>query len=310
MFLLGHSETAKAAPQTYEIINLYDAFGDEPEGMTEHFGFSALIRYGDTTILFDAGTSADILTKNAAALGVDLADVDFAVASHAHADHTGGFDALTRVNPTAKIYMPNDFFGAAAPLEFKVSGKEPDAVTQLPESHRYFGGASDLAQLHGQGRFYGVTEYVDKTTEIAPGIRLVATTSTNMGYFSKYPGVDLNGEPAEGEAKFKGLPELTLSLTTPNGQVLVVGCSHSGIETIVKTSKQELKEDVALVAGGFHLLPYDRQTLEALSTRLKTNLGVKAVAPAHCTGHLAFVVLQQHYADHYRFFGLGSRIAG
>ena len=33
------------------ILNLYDAFGPERDGLVQDFGFSALVRYGDTTIL-------------------------------------------------------------------------------------------------------------------------------------------------------------------------------------------------------------------------------------------------------------------
>jgi 7,8-dihydropterin-6-yl-methyl-4-(beta-D-ribofuranosyl)aminobenzene 5'-phosphate synthase len=298
--------------QAYELINLYDAFGEKREGTQQDFGFSALVRHKGKTILFDSGTNADVLEKNAKALGVDLSKVDFAVASHAHSDHTGGFDYLKRVNPKVKIYFPSDFFGAGGPLDFDVSGKEPDVAEELPAEQRYFAGKHTKAKLRTTGRFYGSTEYVKKSKRIAPGVHLIATTSPNMGYFTSYPGVDLEGKPVvdEGKAKHLGLPELSLSLSTKKGEVLIVGCSHSTVEAIVKETKKVTKRKVHLLAGGYHLLPYDRATIAGIAERLKKKLGVESIAPAHCTGHLAFKVLRDVYAANYRFFGLGSKLEG
>jgi 7,8-dihydropterin-6-yl-methyl-4-(beta-D-ribofuranosyl)aminobenzene 5'-phosphate synthase len=301
-----------AYAQSYEVINLYDAFGEPKKGTKQNFGFSALIKYDGKTILFDSGTNADILEKNAKALGVDLSKVDFAVASHAHSDHTGGFDYLVRMNPKVKIYFPADFFGAGGPLTFDVAGKEPKAAKKLPKKQRYFGGKTTKAKLHGTGRFYKQVEYVKESRELSPGIHLVATTSPNMGYFTSYPGVDLEGNPVEerGDPKLIGLPELSLSLETKDGALLFVGCSHSTVEVIVKEAKRVTKGDIRLLAGGYHLLPYDRETIDGIAKRLKGRLGVKTIAPAHCTGHLAFEILRAAYGEDYRFFGLGSRLQG
>src|SRR5687768_13126110 len=53
------------------ILNLFDAFGPNVPGTQKAFGFSALVHYEGKTILFDAGSSADVLEANARALGVD-----------------------------------------------------------------------------------------------------------------------------------------------------------------------------------------------------------------------------------------------
>ncbi len=297
--------------QAIELINLYDAFGEKHEGTEKNFGFAALVRYEGNTILFDAGTSADVLEKNTKALGIDLREVDFAVASHSHPDHIGGFDYLLRVNPKVKIYFPNDFFGAGAPLPaFPIAGKEPEVVDELPEKQRYFGGAITTAVLRTDGRYYKSVEYVEQSTRLAKGIHLIATRSPFLGYFNRYPKVDLEGLPitGAGDAQLIGLPELSLSLSTSKGEVLVVGCSHSTVEAIVKETRQVVKRDVYQLVGGYHLLPYDRKTIEGIATRLKKELGVDIVAPAHCTGHLAFKVLRDTYGKDYWFFGLGSRL--
>ena len=104
------------------------------------------------------------------------------------------------------------------------------------------------------------------------------------------------------------MPELSLVASTSKGDVLVVGCSHSSVEAIVESARATRAAPIDLVVGGFHLLPYSRESIRDLAQRLKTDLGVKTVAPAHCSGHVAFDEFRQAYGDAYRFFGLGSKI--
>jgi 7,8-dihydropterin-6-yl-methyl-4-(beta-D-ribofuranosyl)aminobenzene 5'-phosphate synthase len=104
------------------------------------------------------------------------------------------------------------------------------------------------------------------------------------------------------------LQELSLSLDTEQGEVLIVGCSHSTVEKIIIDTKSYSQNDIALVYGGYHLLPYNHKVLTDLSNRLKGELQVKRVAPAHCSGHLAFRILRDFYKEDYVFAGLGEII--
>ena len=104
------------------------------------------------------------------------------------------------------------------------------------------------------------------------------------------------------------LQELSLSLDTEEGELLVVGCSHSTVETIISSARDFTGREISLLYGGYHLLPYDRATLESLAVRLKEDHDVKKIAPAHCTGHLAFKILQDTFGDDYVFAGLGSTV--
>jgi 7,8-dihydropterin-6-yl-methyl-4-(beta-D-ribofuranosyl)aminobenzene 5'-phosphate synthase len=301
--------STEAGAAEVKIVNLYDAFGKGNPDVTFDFGFSAYIEYGGTKILFDAGTDADILRRNAQALGVDLTEVDYAVASHSHADHISGFDYLLEVNPDVRIYFPNDFFGGAAPLRFSVQGTDAWAAEDIPEDMRYFGGGVDEVEIRPSGRFWKANvDYVDSTVMVAPGVTLISTKSPFIGTFSRYPNLGLTGEPSSSEVSYRGLPELSMMLDTERGAVLLVGCSHSTIEAIVRESLAVAGGAVALVMGGYHLLPYTEEELTDLASRLKNELGVTHVAPAHCTGHLAFKVLMSAYGDGFIRAGLGSEI--
>lgn len=312
--LLGAAfSTAHAQMQIREgaITNLYDAFGRN-DSLTQDFGFSCILKYQDKTILFDAGSNADIFKRNVETLGIDLRSVDIAIVSHGHFDHLNGMDYLLEVNPKVKIYMPYDIFWGA-PVPFDATGQEPAVKDSLPEYMQYFNGGKTNFSIRQSGRFWKAdVEYVKESREILPGVRLVAASSPYMGYFSGYPGKSfVQGQFEQQENtnyRYTNLPEISLSLTTDDGEVLIVGCSHSGVENIIREDKNFTQNNIALVYGGFHLLPFDREQLEQLGDVLKNELGVAKVAPAHCTGHLAFRMLKNLYGDNFLFAGLGETI--
>lgn len=303
------AETGKDKPEV-TILNLYDSFGKEIAGTQQDFGFSALITYRGKTILFDSGANADLFKKNVQALGVDLKKVDFAIASHDHFDHVNGFDWLLEVNPKVKIYYPNDRW-AGAPTTFDLAGRNPDIAKQLPAEQQYFGGKrAGVVPLTSSGRFWKANvEFVAESREIAPGISLIATTSTLMGHFTKYPGTitDPNADPIY-EDKYEGLPELSLSLQTAKGEVLIAGCSHSSVDLIAISAKNFVKRDLYALVGGLHLIPYDATFVTGQVKRVKETYGFKKIAPGHCTGHLAFKLLRDAYGPDYLLAGLGSKL--
>src|ERR1043166_9551953 len=81
-------------------------------------------------------------------------------------------------------------------------------------------------------------------------------------------------------------PEISLAMKTEKGIVLITGCSHSKVEEIVRATKQFLGGNIDLVEGGFHLFPYDAAYITSIAKLMKDDLGVRRVAPAHCTGNL------------------------
>ena len=222
-----------------------------------------------------------------------------------------GVDYLLKINPDVKIYFPNDLFWGA-PVPFDATGAEPMVKDSLPVYMQYFKGGNTKFQINQSGRFWNANiEFIKNSKEILPGLNIIATASEYMGYFSCYPGKSfVEGQFNQGNdaCRNTNLPELSLSMKTEKGQVLIVGCSHTGVEKIVKQVKGTLGEPIDLLYGGFHMIPFNRmQTLEIIDT-LKNFLGVRRVAPAHCTGHLAFKLMKDEYKENYLYAGLGSQI--
>lgn len=260
---------------------LYDAFGTSP-GLTQDWGFAALIEYDGRRILFDAGNDAEIFEQNVRALHVDLRRLDFAVISHRHGDHIAGLSYLLRVNPQVKIYAPREnfgVFGSSLPSSFF----RTDAT--LPRAMRYFEGAP-VAQLRFGAAWPGAHfVLVDTLTEIAPGVTLVSTVSRTPGTLE--------------------LRELSLVIRTPTGALLVVGCSHPGIEAILQAAAV-VTPRVALIVGGLHWVAAADSTIARLTTLLHDVWHVRQIGPGHCTGEPGFVALQKQFGVSYLFAGLGT----
>lgn len=296
------------------ITNLYDAFGKDTS-LKKDFGFSCVTKFNGKTILFDAGGNADFFKHNVQRLGIDLKQVDVAIVSHGHFDHLNGLDYLLEVNPQVKIYMPYDIFWGA-PVPFDATGNDTLVKDSLPVYMRYFDGGKTKFVIPQSGRFWEANvEYVKASKEIFPGARLVATNSPFLGYFSGYP----NKSFVEGQfdnqnngcehIKFTNLPELSLSMKTDKGEVVIVGCSHSGVERIVKQAKDETQNKIELVYGGFHMIPFKRDEVLKFCSYMKNDLGVHCVAPTHCSGHLAFSIFQKEFGSNYIYAGLGETIS-
>lgn len=300
LLLLSISLAAQQpAAHTGTILNIYDAFGLQKEGTVLDWGFSVLIDYNGKKILFDTGNNAEKFAHNVVALHVDLQKVDFAVLSHRHGDHATGFSHLMSVNPRVKGYLPDDPV-LGSPIGSKFDPKEMEG---LAKEERYYGGATTVPMTPGSFFNGKNVEYIHESREIAPGIVLIRTVSKLMGDFSAYPPAE------EGHPDFEGFPELSLALKTSRGWVLITGCSHSKVETIVEATKQFTHGDIALLEGGFHWLPYDTTFVEKMTKQLKDDLGVKRVAPAHCTGHIGFQVLRRAYGNAYSYAGVESVVS-
>ena len=267
-----------------QITVLYDAFG-KTSTMKKDWGFAALIEYGGKRILFDTGNNADIFAHNVEAKGIDLRQLDFAVVSHRHGDHTSGLNHLLKVNPGVTIYAPQEnfgVFGAALPGTFYKRNES------LPSEMRYFDGKPPETLRFGSPWPEGNFTWVSKTTEIMRGFHLILLNGTW--------GADLE------------VKEISLAIDTPDGIILIVGCSHPTIEKIVEAAKNTINKPIHLVLGGTHLLPATNDQISSIATSLHDKWSVQYIAPVHCTGEIAFAILKETFGDRYIYAGLGTTV--
>jgi len=272
-----------AAEPTGQITILYDAFGTDA-AMKKDWGFSALVEVAGKRILFDTGNDAEIFAANVKAKNVDLTRIDFVVLSHRHSDHMAGLNYVLSVNPAVKIYAPKEGFGiygSSLPSSFYRKDES------LPPEMRYYSGKPPEVMKFGTAWHGANIEPVDKTTEIAPGITLIALVSDAPGT--------------------KELKELSLAVKTADGVVLVVGCAHPGIEKIVDAATA-INPKIRLIAGGFHLVVAPDEAIARAVAALKDTFKVENIAPGHCTGEPTFAALKQAYGDRYLYAGVGTSL--
>lgn len=173
-------------------------------------------------------------------------------------------------------------FGAALPETFYRRNES------LPAEMRYFDGNPPETLHFGTPWPQGKFKWVTQTTEVAPGFHLILL---------KGPwGVDLD------------VMELSLAIETPDGIVLVVGCSHPTIEKIVEAAVTAIGQSVHLVIGGTHLLPASDEDIERTAISLRDAWKVAWIAPVHCTGEPAFAILRATFGDRYLYAGLGTAL--
>ncbi len=101
--------------------------------------------------------------------------------------------------------------------------------------------------------------------------------------------------------------EQSLILDAPSGLVIVTGCSHPGIVKIVRRARQVEDKEIDLVIGGFHLGRKPDDEVGDIIKELK-DLGVKRVAPTHCTGNRAIELFREAWGDDFIDAGLGRVI--
>jgi len=260
---------------------LYDSFGKSP-ALTMDWGFAALVEYGGKRILFDTGNNARIFEHNVKALGIDLRNIDFVVISHRHADHTSGLTYLLTVNPRVPIYVPDEPWGLfARGVTNDFYRKDPS----LPADMRYFGGQPpdtlDAGTPWPGANFIPVSQ----RTEVSPGIFIFPGVSTSPGTLE--------------------LKELSLAIKSPQGVILIVGCSHPGVEHILQEATA-IDPHVNILFGGMHQIQKPDPEVERIAAVLRDQYKLDRVAPGHCTGEPEFAALKKAFGDHYVYAGVGT----
>jgi len=279
ILLLAHIAVA-GTPNRVTI--LYDSFGKSPT-LTMDWGFAALVEYGGKRILFDTGNNAQIFEHNVKAAGVDLQKLDFVVMSHRHGDHMGGLAYLLKVNPTVKIYAPKERSGVYGDDQPSSTWYRKDP--SLPAEQRYYSGAPPEIIHMGEAWPNANFQLIDKNIEIVPGMYLIALVSDKPGTLE--------------------LRELSLAIRTPDGLVLVVGCSHPGVEHIMQEASA-IDPHIQFLLGGLHQIQAPDPEVERIARVLHDQYKLDRIAPGHCTGEPEFAALKKTFGDHYLYAGVGS----
>lgn len=153
-----------------------------------------------------------------------------------------------------------------------ILGEKPDIPVYVPENCPY----RVMSSIRSLGGNCIETGNATKITDS------ISTTNT------------LNGPPYE----------QALMIQTNEGMILVTGCSHPGVENLVRNAYDLTEESIRLVIGGFHLGNAGDSQLDRICDELE-EIGVVCVAASHCTGDNSIDYFRERYGDSFVESGVG-----
>ena len=252
------------------IVTLMENTTCNPELTWEH-GLSLYIELGETKILFDAGESG-AFADNAQKLGIDLSQIDFAVLSHGHSDHSGGLLRFLELNDRAPIYASRYAFDGQCNAAGDYIGPDP--------------------RLQGRLGFYG------ERLELTPDILLECPAE-------KFGAIALDTAGLQRREDGKLIPEdfrheQYLQLRENGKSVLFSGCSHRGVINIA----EKYRPDVLI--GGFHFMKREPESLTPEATALLA-LPTEYYT-GHCTGESQYEFLKKLMGDRLHYLPTGAEL--
>ena len=287
MVLIAAGVNVSAQESPARVTILYDAFG-KAQALKHGWGYSALVEYGGKRILFDTGGDLNDFSANVKALGVDLSRLDFVVLTHRHGDHTSGLHQVLKVNPGVHIYTPVEPANFDTPASPTLTNLIKRRVDSAPEDMHYYDGKYPQRLASGSPWPGAKFAQIRTPTEVLPGFWLFSTVS------------DVTGT--------KEMNEISMGIKTPQGLVVVVGCSHPGIEKILEAASK-IDPLVYSVFGGFHLVDVADTEVSGIVTRFRDKWKFERIAAGHCTGEFAFSEFNRVFGSKFDHAGVGSVIA-
>jgi 7,8-dihydropterin-6-yl-methyl-4-(beta-D-ribofuranosyl)aminobenzene 5'-phosphate synthase len=212
------------------------------------------------------------------------------------ADH--GFAALVETPEHVLLF---DTGASKLTLQnMQTMGIDPQVIEAVVISHYHSDHTGGLRPLWDAGLvapIYAPPEPADSIRRNAKGRAEVIDVTDALELF---PGIYIT-------KPIGVIAEDALVVATPEGSVVLVGCSHPGPEGMAEMAQEVVPGKIALLAGGYHLSGYGEDVM-SLGAKL-TRMGVERVMPTHCTGKSAIDALRADYGDRCLEGGVGRRIS-
>jgi len=241
-------------------------------GLLAEHGLAYWIEYSGRRVLFDTGQGG-VIANNAYRLGIPLYQVDAVVLSHGHYDHTGGLMHVLRDNRPARVYAH------PAALEPKYARNKDGTSRDIGMPY-----LSEQPLRKRKDRWVKT----ESPTEILNGLSVTGpiprgTEFENTGGpFFLDPHCERPDPLADDQSLF---------FESARGTVVLLGCAHSGVVNTLQYVRQLTESrPTAFIIGGMHLVGASEERLRRTIEEFRA-LGIRRVAPAHCTGMPATVAL-------------------
>ncbi len=251
-------------------------------------GVSYFIECGGKKILFDTGYS-DLFCLNALKLGLDLRRLDAVVLSHGHNDHTWGLGELVRLLAEAQ----------GEGFQRKIPSLVAHEDSFLPKQEQ----GLDIGMMLSMEQLQNSFAVRKERTPLWLTEKLVflGEIKRSNSFEGRSPlGKTLRNGQWENDFL---LDDSALAYCSPQGLVIITGCSHAGIANIIEQAKQVCCEErIYEVIGGFHLQNPSPEVLEKTVSFFQ-ECSPHAVYAGHCTDLASKIALAK--AGQVRDVGVG-----
>ena len=256
-------------------------------------GLSFYVETSKHKLLVDLGPS-DAALHNAKELGIDLSKVDTVVLSHGHYDHSGGIMPFANINSDARIYMQE-----TADADYYAD----DGERAEGERYRYIGidkaiaGLSQAVKIQGDHR-------IDDELELFT----IRKRSHDLPFTNKRLLIKENGELRRDDF----VHEQYLVISEGDKKILISGCAHNGILSILDAFKEKYGAEPDMVISGFHLMKKTGYTDDEL--RQIISIGTELMrystkfVTCHCTGETAFEIMKNVLGDQLQYVHSGENV--
>ena len=260
-------------------------------GIIGEHGFAALLKTGDSTVLFDTGQGM-CLPQNAPRLGVDFSAVDLIALSHGHYDHTGGLEFALQSGGGKKVVCHEACFEKKM-VERDFAGKTIQVYIGTPQPRE---------ELEQAGADF---VFVEDHQEIAPGVYFFTSIPMKTGFENIGAGffIDDGGEKRPDDFK----DDACIAVETEKGLSVILGCAHRGAVNTLTHVMDELGVDsLYSVWGGTHMIDRSEMEIEATVSVLR-GYGIEVIGVSHCTGLSGERSLEDAFGDKFARVFAGSR---
>ena len=274
------------------IVNLIENT-EGSRGCAYLHGLSFYVETGKHKLLVDLGPSEETL-ENAKKLGIDLTEVDTVILSHGHYDHSGGIMAFSKVNPRAVIYMQE----SAKDDYFADEGRNAG-----DDRYRYIGIDKDIATLPQVRMILG-----DHRIDDELDLFTVKERSHELPFSNKRLLIMKNGEFVRDDFRH----EHYLVISDGDRRVLISGCAHNGILSILDAYRKKYGSFPEAVISGFHLMKKidykdeERREVEDIGKELTEYPTI--FYTCHCTGETAYSIMKQVMGEQLRYVHSGDEV--
>ena len=241
---------------------------------SEH-GLSFWIETPHGVVLFDTGQTDSVFSHNLKTLGLSLQKVTALALSHAHYDHTGGFETVLTTQKDMPIYASPDIFRPRYALR---NGEYQTAGIKFDQSR-----LASLAKIN----------LCDQPIEIIPGLWTTGVIVERPEPIGSSPHLFIR--TGKGWETDSYLDDMSLVYKTSSGLILICGCCHAGLVNTLFHVKCLFTEPIIAVIGGIHLIHADDQYLDHVVSVIAESFPKLDLYLNHCTGENAFAKLSKAF---------------